>query len=181
MFTSIHIPYTKYLPDNNAKMYYIAAIHSAQPWIEELNLTDVCKGRDIRCVVGWIKPEHRMPIHIDIGDYGPTPWALDFTTKEFKNSQLEIYENLDVDDMPTGHLTAPPNNTYKIPIIKPERSRLLTSWSFNNGAVKFDPGKNWHTGYNPDKEKWMAIVSLRSFLIEDWYAIEAKLNSVSVL
>lgn len=181
MFTSIKLPYTKYVPDNNATTYYIAAIHSAWPWIEEFDLLDVCKGRDMRCVVGWIKPEHRMPIHIDMGDYGPTPWALDFTTEEFKGAELEIYDNLTDNNMPTGHLIAPPNNTYKIPIVKPENARLKASWSFTQGAVKFDPGRNWHTGYNPNKEKWMAVISLRSFFIEDWYAIEEKLQSVSVL
>jgi hypothetical protein len=181
MFTSINLPYTKFIPENNATTYYIAAIHSAQPWIEEFGLQEVCKGRDIRCVVGWIKPQHRMPIHIDMGDYGPTPWALDFTTDEFKEAKLELYENLDKNNSPTGQLTAPPNNTYGIPIIKPYQAQLINSWSFSDGAVKFNPGKYWHTGYNPNKEKWMAVVSLRSFFIEDWYAIEEKLTSTVTL
>ena len=181
MFTSIQLPYTKFVPDNTATTYYIAAIHSASPLIEEFNLQDVCRGRDIRCVVGWIKPRHRMPIHVDMGDHGPTPWALDFTTDEFKHAELEIYKNLDKLNRPTGNLVAPPNNSYGIPIIKPENAELIDSWSFTKGAVKFTPGTNWHTGYNPDPEKWMAVVSLRSFFIEDWYAIEEKLQSVSVL
>jgi hypothetical protein len=122
-----------------------------------------------------------MPIHVDMGDHGPTPWALDFTTDEFKHAELEIYKNLDKLNRPTGNLVAPPNNSYGIPIIKPENAELIDSWSFTKGAVKFTPGTNWHTGYNPDPEKWMAVVSLRSFFIEDWYAIEEKLQSVSVL
>lgn len=180
MFTSINLPYTKFVPDNNATTYYIAAIHSAQPWIEEFGLEDVCKNRDIRCVVGWIKPGHRMPIHLDMGDYGPTPWALDFTTEEFKDCELELYENLD-GDIPTKFLIAPPANTYGIPIIRADRARLVGSWPFSQGAVKFNPGKHWHTGFNPSKDKWMAVVSLRSFFIEDWYAIEERLQSMTVL
>jgi hypothetical protein len=181
MFTPVKLPFTKNIPIGKPKTYYVASIESAWPWIEEFGLLDVCRNRDIRCVVGWMKPQHRMPIHMDMGDYGPTPWALDFTTDEFKDCSLEIYENLGKEDIPTGKLTAPPHNSYSIPILAQAKAKLVDSWSFTNGAVKFDPGKNWHTGYNPNKEKWMAVVSLRSFFIDDWYAIEEKLKSVGML
>lgn len=174
----IDLPYTQFVPENRATSFYIAQIHSAQPWIEEFNLKEVCKDRDIRCVVGWMAPKHRMPIHIDIGDEGPTPWALDFTTERFKDTALEIYENLN--GGPDGHLGAPPANPYSIPIISKNKTKLLESWTMSTGAVKFDPGKNWHTGYNP-LDQWAAIVSLRSFFIEDWYAIENELKSMGML
>jgi hypothetical protein len=181
MFTPIKLPYTTIMPKGKPKTYYVASIESAGPWIEELGLQDVCRGRDIRCVVGWMKPQCRMPIHIDMGDYGPTPWAIDLTTEEFKDTVLEIYENLGKEDSPTGQLTAPPFNSYTIPILAQAKAKLIDSWSFKQGAMKFDPGKNWHTGFNPSEDKWMAAVSLRSFFIEDWYALEEYFSSMGML
>lgn len=172
MFTNVKLPYTKFLPHVPTNNYYIIGLHSAQPWLEEFGIDKVCEGRDIKGIIGWIKPGHRIPIHLDTGPEGLVHWALDFTTEEFKDVVLEMYENLNGDNRSDAAANPILHRSYEIPIIEQKNSKLIASYSFTKGAVMFNPGKHWHTGYNPSKEKWMAVVSLRSWYKEDGLAIE---------
>jgi len=181
MFTRVKLPYTKFLPFVETESYYSIGLHSAQPWLEEYGLENVCKNRDIKCVIGWIKPGHRIPIHLDNGPDGLVRWALDFTTEECKDVILEFYKNLNENNNKNRSLNPLTTKDYEIPVIELSNADFIGSYSFSQGAVLFDPGNNWHTGFNPSKDKWMGVVSLRSWYIEDGIAIKERLQELGMI
>lgn len=181
MFTKINLPYTKYIPFVETTNYYSIGIYDAKHWLEEFDLADVCEGRDIKCIIGWIAPQKRIPIHLDNGPEGLVQWALDFTSEEFKEVVLEMYDNLNIENKANRSLSPIYHNEYQIPVIEHYNSKLIESYKFTEGAVMFNPGKHWHSGYNPSNDKWMGIVSLRSWYAEDGMAIKEKLEKMGLI
>jgi hypothetical protein len=175
-FNKVDIPYTRIIKEFKTNSSYVSTPVSPDPWIEEYGLTDICAGKDVLCLVVWVRPKHRIPPHMDFSEkYGPALWSLCNTLEDHNDVILEAYKQKD--NTTASIIGSPvPGATHSIPLLSFKDADVIETWPMTQGPVVFNPGYTWHGAYNPSDE-WRAVISLRSLTMEHWNEIEPVLSS----